>query len=110
MGASRREHHRREQAMRDASAEANRQRAMMEQQQQAFAQQLSLQRESMLAQTQTLQEALAPKVNKVLSSTAGGVSTARSARKTARKTAQGVSALRIPLNIGESSASGLNIG
>ena len=33
MGAGRRQHHAREQAMRDANAEANRQKAMMEQQQ-----------------------------------------------------------------------------
>jgi len=114
MGAGRRQHHRREQAMRDANAEANRQRAMMEQQQKAMEEQLKLQREAMMKQTQAMREAMAPDVRRTTGATVGaqnvGVRTSRSRRQTTSNIGRGISSLRIPLNIGGDTGSGLNIG
>ena len=115
MGAGRRQHHAREQAMRDANAEANRQRAMMEQQQKAMEEQLKLQREAMMKQTEAMREAMAPDIRKTTGATLGaqnlGVRSSRSRRKaTAATVGRGISSLRIPLNIGGDTGTGLNIG
>ena len=111
MGAARRQHHRQQEGMRAATAEANRQMQMMEAQQKAFQDQLAIQREAMMAQTEAMREAMAPTVTTGTGATKNvGVRTARSRRKTVAGLGKGVSALRIPLNVGGSTGSGLNIG
>jgi len=111
MGAGRREHHKQQEAMRAANAEANRQQELARQQQEAFERQLAAQREAMLAQTKAMREVKAPQV---LQSTVGaenvGVRTSRSRRQTTRAMGSGAAALRIPLNIGGGSGGGLSIG
>ena len=114
MGSQRRQHHRREQAMRDANAEANRQRAMMEQQQRAMEEQLKIQREAMMKQTEAMREAMAPDIRRTTGATLGaqnlGVRSSRKRRTaTAAAVGKGISSLRIPLNIG-GTGGGLNIG
>ena len=109
MGAARRQHHKQQEGMRAATAEANRQRAMMEQQQKAFQDQRKLQRESMMAQTEAMREAMAP-VRTTGATQNVGVRTARSRRKTVAGLGKGVASLRIPLNVGGTTGSGLNIG
>ena len=115
MGAGRRQHHRQEQAKRDAAAEANRMKAIMEEQQRAMDEQLKLQREAMMKQTEAMREALAPDLRKTTGATLGaqnlGVRTSRARRQaTAATVGRGISSLRIPLNIGGDTGSGLNIG
>ena len=100
MGAQRRAHHQRVEAERAASAEADRIQAIMQQSERNMMR---------MAQAVKPPEVMAP-TNVASTMGARGISTGRSARKTARKTAQGVAGLRIPLNVGESSTSGLNIG
>ena len=114
MGAGRRQHHRQEQAKRDAAAEANRMKAIMEEQQRAMDEQLKLQREAMMKQTEAMREALAPDIRKT-GATLGaqnlGVRSSRARRQaTAATVGRGISSLRIPLNIGGDTGSGLNIG
>ena len=114
MGAQRRAHHRQQEGMRAATAEANRQRAAMEAQQRAYQEQLRMQRESMMAQTQAMREAMAPDIRQTVGGTLGaqniGVRTARSQRGSVRGLSRGLAALRIPLNIGGGAGGGLNIG
>ena len=115
MGAQRRQHHAQEQAKRDAAAAANQQRQLMEQQQRAMEEQLKLQREAMMRQTEAMREAMAPDIRRTTGATVGaenvGVRTGRSRRKTAAATVgRGISSLRIPLNIGGDTGTGLNIG
>ena len=104
MGAGRRAHHAREQAKRDAAAEAARFEAMMRAQEEA---------------NRRMAEALKPnydalKPPRTTASTVGrtgaGVRTARSARKTTTGIGKGLAALRIPLNIGGDTGGSLNIG
>ena len=105
MGAGRRQHHAQQEAMRAATAEANRFEAMMRQQEEA---------------NRKMAEALKPnlpdlKPPRTTASTVGltgaGVRTARSARKTTSGMGKGLAALRIPLNIGGTAGGGgLNIG
>jgi hypothetical protein len=104
MGASRRAHHAQQEAMRAATAEANRFQAMMRQQEEA---------------NRKIAEALKPnydalKPPRTTASTVGrtgaGVRTARSARKTTSGLGKGLASLRIPLNIGAGTGTGLNIG
>ena len=114
MGAGRRQHHAQEQAKRDAAAAADQQRRMMEEQQRAMEEQLKLQREAMMRQTEAMREAMAPDIRRT-GATVGaenvGVRTGRSRRKTAAATVgRGISSLRIPLNIGGDTGTGLNIG
>ena len=113
MCAQRREHHRREEAMRAAGIEATRRRIEMENQQKAFQEQLRVQREAMMAQTKTMREALTPDITKTVGSTLGaqnlGVRRSRSRRETASNLGRGAASLRIPLNIG-AAGTGLNIG
>ncbi len=101
-GAQRRQHH-------------AQQEAMMEQQQRAMEAQLKAQREAMMAQTKAMTEAMAPDVRRTTGATVGaqnvGIRTGRSRRKATAATAgRGISSLRIPLNIGGDTGSGLNIG
>ena len=113
MGAQRREHHRREEAMRAAGIEATRRRIEMENQQKAFQEQLRVQREAMMAQTKAMREALTPDITKTIGSTLGaqnlGVRRSRSRRETTSNLGRGAASLRIPLNIG-AAGTGLNIG
>jgi len=111
MGAGRRQHHAQQNAMRAANAEANRQAEMMRAQQEAQRQQMEAMRKAMEEQTKGLIEASkAPTtVKSTIGADTGGISTARSRRKSLRAIGSGASALRIPLNIGESGG-GLNIG
>jgi len=115
MGAGRRQHHAQEQAKRDAAAAANQQRQLMEQQQRAMEEQLKLQREAMMRQTEAMREAMAPDIRKTTGATLGaqnlGVRTSRARRQaTAATVGRGISSLRIPLNIGGDTGSGINIG
>ena len=109
MGAGRRQHHRQQEAMRAANAEANRQFAAMQAQQQAFQDQLRQQRESMMDQTKAMREAMAPPLTTGAAQNVG-VRTARSKRGTVSGLSRGLAALRIPLNIGGGTGGGLNIG
>ena len=114
MGAGRRAHHAREQAKRDAVAEANRMKAIMDEQQRALEAQLKIQREAMMKQTEAMREAMAPDIRKTTGATLGaqnlGVRSSRARRKaTAATVGRGISSLRIPLNIG-GAGGGLNIG
>jgi len=104
MGAGRRAHHAQQEAMRAASAEADRFQAMLKAQEEA---------------NQKMAEALKPnydalKPPRTTASTVGrtgaGVRTARSARKTTTGIGKGLASLRIPLNIGEAPGGTLNIG
>jgi hypothetical protein len=114
MGAKRREHHRREEAMRAAGIEATRRRIEMERQQSEFQALCAAQRDSMLANTEAMRKALTPDVSKTLGGTLGaqnlGIRTARSTRGSIRGLAKGLASLRIPLNIGGGTGGGLNIG
>lgn len=112
MGASRRAHHARVQAERDAAAEAARMEQMMRQQQESMAKLVEAAKppppppevETPTPVASTL--ASAKEVG-----TTGGIRTAASKRKTIRKTGSGAAALRIPLNVGgTASTAGLNIG
>ena len=108
MGASRRAHHRQQEAMRAATA----QRDAMEAQQRAYAQQLDQQRRAMMAQTEAMREAMAPNV--ITGGTLGaqnlGVRTAKSQRGSVKGLSRGLASLRIPLNIGGGTGGGINIG
>jgi membrane protein involved in colicin uptake len=110
-GAARREHHRQQEAMRRANEEANRQAEMMRQQQEAERRRMEAMRKAMEQQTKSMMEASkAPTaVRSTIGAETGGVSTARSRRKSTRAVGGGAAALRIPLNIGGGSGGGLNI-
>ena len=104
MGSARRQHHAQQEAMRRATAEANRFQDMMRAQEEA---------------NKKLAEALKPDLSslkppRTTASTVGrtgaGVRTARSARKTTSGLGKGLASLRIPLNIGGDAGTGLNIG
>ena len=115
MGAERRAHHARVRAQAAAEAAADQQRRMMEAQQQAMEEQLKQQREAMMKQTEAMREALAPDIRKTTGATLGaqnlGVRTSRARRQaTAATVGRGISSLRIPLNIGGDTGTGLNIG
>ena len=114
MGAARRLHHKQQEGMRAATAEATKQMQMMEAQQKAFQDQLAIQREAMMAQTEAMREAMAPDIRQTVGGTLGaqniGVRTARSQRGSVRGLSRGLAALRIPLNIGGGAGGGLNIG
>src|SRR5210317_874350 len=115
MGAGRRQHHAQEQAKRDAASAADQQRRMIEQQQPAMEEQLKLQRDAMMKQTEAMREAMAPDIRKTTGATLGaqnlGVRTSRARRQaTAATVGRCISSLRIPLNIGGDTGSGLNIG
>jgi len=107
MGAERRRHHAQQEAMREATAARN----AMDEQQRAFQKQLEIQREAMLQQTEAMREALAP-TSLISTLEAGnvGVRTARSTQATTAGLSRGIAQLRIPLNLGGTSGSGLNIG
>ena len=107
MGAQRRQHHKRVEAERAAGIEATRIRMEQEAAQRAYDAQIQAMRE----QAQALTPDRAPQpIQSTLSAANVGVRTARSARGTTTGLARGISQLRIPLNLGGSSGSGLNIG
>jgi hypothetical protein len=104
MGSARRQHHAQQEAMRRATAEANRFQDMMRAQEEA---------------NKKLAEALKPDLSSLkpprttastIGRTGAGVRTARSARKTTSGLGKGLASLRIPLNIGGDAGTGLNIG
>jgi hypothetical protein len=104
MGSARRQHHAQQEAMRRATAEANRFESMMRAQEEA---------------NKKLAEALKPDLSSLkpprttastIGRTGAGVRTARSARKTTSGLGKGLASLRIPLNIGGDAGTGLNIG
>ena len=100
MGAQRRAHHAAEQAKRDAAEEGRRMMVMMQQQQEAYAKMIETMKPKPVEKPKTLASTLdADKV---------GVRTSRSKRKTIRGLGAGAAALRIPLNLADTS--GLNIG
>ena len=101
MGAQRRAHHAAEQAKRDAAEEGRRMMVMMQQQQQAYAKMIETMKPKPVQTPKTIASTLAAD-GKV------GVRTSRSKRKTIRGLGAGAAALRIPLNLGDTS--GLNIG
>lgn len=77
--------------------------AIRQQQKQAKAleRQMSLQRQAMLEQTESMRASKAPEATgATLGSEEQGIKTARSRRKTAKTLGKGLSALRIPLNLG----------
>jgi excinuclease UvrABC helicase subunit UvrB len=97
-------HHAQQEAMRRAAEDAERMRKMQEEANKAY--------EAQLEQMRKQAEALKPP--KVLNSTIDpenvGVRTKRSSRGTTTGMSKGAASLRIPLNLGGSSGSGLNIG
>ena len=104
MGAGRRQHHAQEQAKRDAAMEADRIRRQQEESQKAYQAMIDTLKPKAVVDT-------TPKpIQSTLADTRTGVRTARSARQTTTGFARGLSALRIPLNIGGESGGGLNIG
>jgi len=102
MGAGRRQHHAQQEAMRAANAEANRFQAMMRAQEEA-----NLKLAAALKPDLSAFEKDQPRT---ISSTGANVRTARSARKTTTGVSKGLASLRIPLNVGGTTGSGLNIG
>jgi regulator of protease activity HflC (stomatin/prohibitin superfamily) len=107
MGASRRQHHRRVQAERDAAKVI----ADMEAQQLAAQRVYQAQIEAMRAQAEALTPDKPPRpIQSTLEASRTGVRTARSTRGTVRGLSKGLAQLRIPLNIGGNTGSGLNIG
>ena len=107
MGASRRAHHRQQEAMRAANAETNRIRAIQEESRRQY----QLQIEAMRAQAEALTPDAPPRpIQSTIDASRTGVRTARSARGTVSGLSRGLAALRIPLNIGGNTGGGLNIG
>ena len=104
MGAANRQYHAQQEAMRRAAEEAERMRKQQEEANKAYQEQL----EQMRKQTEALK---APKTLKsTIDAENVGVRTGLSTRRTTSSLGKGVSSLRIPLNLGGSSGSGLNIG
>jgi len=107
MGASRRQHHRRVEAERAAGIEATRIRMEQEAAQRAYEAQIQAMRE----QAQALTPDAPPRpIQSTIDAANVGIRTARSQRGTTAGLARGVASLRIPLNVGGTSGSGLNIG
>jgi hypothetical protein len=107
MGAQRRQHHRRMEGMRAATADANRMRAIQEEQRRAYEAQI----EAMRSQAELMKPDEPPRpTQSTLAASRTGVRTARSTRGTVRGLSKGLAALRIPLNIGGGAGGGLNIG
>ena len=106
MGAGRRQHHAAEEAKRQAAQEADRIRRMQEE---ADARMKAL-AEAM--RPKELEQIQAPKaVRSTIDDMRIGVQTAKSRRKSVKNISTGISALRIPLNLGGTGeGNGLNIG
>mgnify|MGYP003321388420 CR=1 FL=1 len=102
-GAARREHHRREEAKREANRQANEFEAQMKAQEEA---------------NMKMIEALKPKEDKYTPppmSANAQLGTEGVRRRKAKKTStlgasRGIAQLRIPLNVGQSSSGGTNVG
>ena len=107
MGAQRRQHHRRQEAMRQATADMNAMRAAQEEQRRQF----QLQIDAMREQTEAMMPDDPPRpIQSTVGASRTGIRTARSARGTVKGLSRGRAALRIPLNIGGGTGGGLNIG
>lgn len=107
MGAQRRQHHRREEAKRQAGIDATAMRIAQEAAAARQRQQIDAMRE--MAQSMMPDEPPRP-IQSTLDASRTGVRTARSTRGTVRGLSKGLAALRIPLNIGGGTGGGLNIG
>ena len=107
MGAQRRQHHKREEAKRQAGIDA----AAMRIAQEAAAERQRQQIQSMrdLAESMTPDAPPRP-IQSTLDASRTGIRTARSTRGTVKGLSRGLAALRIPLNIGGGTGGGLNIG
>ena len=105
MGASRRAHHRRVEAERQAGIEATAMRVAQERQQQEYQAMIDS-----LKPKATVPDTAPRPVQSTLEMGRGGIKTARSARSTVRGLSKGLASLRIPLNIGGGTGGGLNIG
>ena len=104
MGASRRQYHAQQEAMRQAGIDATRMRMEQEAAQKAYDEQLKAMRKQ-------AEQLTAPSpIQSTLSAANVGVRTGQSTRATTAGLSRGVAQLRIPLNLGGSSGSGLNIG
>ena len=107
MGASRRQHHRREEAKRQAGIDATAMRIAQEEASRRYKEQI----DAMRAQAEAMRPDEPPRpIQSTLDSGRTGIRTARSARGTVKGLSKGLAALRIPLNIGGGSGGGLNIG
>jgi len=106
MGAQRRQHHARVEAERAAGIEATRIRMEQEAAQRAYDAQIQAMRE----QAQELAGSTPRPIQSTIDAANVGIRTARSQRGTTTGLARGVASLRIPLNVGGTSGSGLNIG
>ena len=107
MGAQRRQHHKREEAKRQAGIDATAMRIAQEEARRR--QQAEIDRMRAFAESLTPDEAPRP-IQSTLDASRTGVRTARSARGTVKGLSRGIAALRIPLNIGGGTGGGLNIG
>lgn len=107
MGAQSRQHHRREEAKRQAGIDATAMRIAQEAAAARQRQQIDAMRE--MAQSMMPDEPPRP-IQSTLDASRTGVRTARSTRGTVRGLSKGLAALRIPLNIGGGTGGGLNIG
>lgn len=107
MGAQRRQHHRREEAKRQAGIDATAMRIAQEEAARRYKEQLQAMREQ--AEAMRPDEPPRP-VQSTIDASRTGIRTARSARGTVKGLSRGLAALRIPLNIGGGSGGGLNIG
>ena len=101
MGAGRRAHHAAEQAKRDAAEQGRQMMVMLKQQQDAYAKMVETLKPKPV-------EAPAKTIRSTVDDANVGVKTSRSKRKTIRGLGAGAAALRIPLNLADTS--GLNIG
>jgi hypothetical protein len=107
MGAQRRQHHRREEAKRQAGIDNTAMRIAQEAAAERQRQQIQSMRD--LAESMTPDSPPRP-VQSTLAASRTGVRTARSTRGTVRGLSKGLASLRIPLNIGGGAGGGLNIG
>jgi hypothetical protein len=106
MGASRRAHHRAEEAKRAAGIEATAMRIAQENQQKEYQAMIDA-----LKPQAAVDIARPPRpIQSTIDDARGGIRTARSTRGTVKGLSRGLAQLRIPLNIGGGAGGGLNIG
>ena len=106
MGASRRAHHRAEEAKREAGIQATAMRIAQENQQKEYQRMIS----ALKPEAAVDIERPPRPIPSTIDDTRGGVRSKRSRRQTVGGLSKGVAALRIPLNLGGLSGGGLNIG
>ena len=111
MGASRRQHHRQEAAKRQAGIDATAARIAQERAQQEAQRRYEEAMQAMREQAQALTPDAPPRpIQSTIDASNVGIRTARSRRATTAGLSRGIAQLRIPLNLGGISGSGLNIG